>query len=60
MLLLILKKNLLETLSQCQTIWIPIRTTLLFKINCKDYKQTTKVAAGMERGEIPISSSILK
>ena len=49
-----LKKNLSGTLSECQMIWIQIKTDILLPLIwvqtvCKDYQQTTKVAASKER-----------
>ena len=51
---LISKKKLSGTLSECQTVWIPIRTDVLsvliwVQTVCKGYQQTTKVAASNER-----------
>ena len=51
-----LKKILSGTLSECQTVWIKIRTnrTLVLiwvKTVCKGYHQTTKAAASKERVE---------
>ena len=48
------QKILSGTLSECQTVWIQIRTDILLVLIwvqtvCKCNQQTTKVAASMER-----------
>ena len=48
------QKNLSGTLSECQTVWIQIRTDTLsvliwVQTVCKGYQQTTNVAASEER-----------
>ena len=48
-----LKKILSGTLSECQMIWIQIKTDILLLLIwvqtvCKGYQQTTKVAASEE------------
>ena len=48
------QKTLLEPLSECQTVWIQIRTDVLsvliwVQTVCKGYHQTTQVAACKER-----------
>ena len=51
---LLFQKILSGTLSECQMVWIQIRTYMLLvlilvKTVCKGYQQTTKVAASQER-----------
>ena len=53
---LLFQKVLSGTLSQCQTVWIQIKTVILLiliwiQTVCKGYQQTTKVAAGKERAK---------
>ena len=48
------KKILSGTLSECQTVWIQIRTDILSVLIwvqnvCEGYQQTTKIATSMER-----------
>ena len=42
LLLMYLKKNLSETLSQYQTVCMQIRTNVLFKIGCIDHSRRQK------------------
>ena len=47
-------KNLSGTLSECQTVWIEIRTNILsvllwVQTVCKDYHQKTEAATSMKR-----------
>ena len=54
-----------ETLSECQTVWIQIRTDLSvliwFQTVCKGYQFDTKIAASQERvkGHTPLFSIML-
>ena len=51
--------NLSITLSECQTIWIQIRTILIWvQTVYKGYQQTTKVAASKERVKLFLSLSL--
>ena len=48
------KKKKSGTLSECQTVWIQIKTDILsvllgVQTVCKGYQKTTKVAASKER-----------
>ena len=48
--------NFSETLSECQMVWIQIRTDILpvlivVQTVCQGYQQTTKAAASKERAE---------
>ena len=52
------RKILSGTLSECETVWIQIRTDILSVLMwvqtvCKGYQQTTKVAASKERVKAP-------
>ena len=51
------KKILSGTQSQCQTVWLQIRTDILsvliwVQTVYKGYQQTSNVTAGMERAEV--------
>ena len=51
---LLIFSNFSEKLSECQTVWIQIRTDILsvliwVQTVCKDNQQTTKVIASIER-----------